>query len=307
MQPLSQKLDQMSQNLTPRSNEKVIFICGAPHSGTTLLGLILGSHADCFYSGEANQARFLTRSFRKLDEESIRQNYGEQFIRRYCRLCGNHCPIWSDFIYEDQPDLYEQLSIKVQKPIIVDSTKDLDWITEQVPRVQNTSSQPFIIFLKRDGRAVVNSIFRKKPAYGLENVIQEWLHQIQQTQVVFDTFRGKKIAVRYEDLATNSEQVIQEICNFLSIDYQPQMLKYYEHEHHTLAGNSGTHFLVAKAQDKRQQDALGGLNHHHRGYYENRSADISLDLRWQQELTPEMLQTFEAMAGQVNQTFKWLG
>lgn len=280
-----------------RVNQKVVFICGSPHSGTTLLGLILGSHCDCFYGGEANKTRVLTR--RNL------QNTNFALKKRKCGICGINCPMWSDFIYENNPDLYEQLSLKVQKPIIIDSTKSLDWVTEQIAIIQTTSSQPFLIFLKRDGRAVVNSIFRKKPEQGFENVIQSWLAHVKQTQDLFNHFKHDKIAIQYEELATDSEQVVQTICRFLAIDYSPQMLRYYEQEHHTLGGNAGTHFLVARMQNKGQQKALFDLNRHHQGYYENRSADISLDLRWQQELTPKMLQTFETMAGDVNEAFKW--
>ncbi|MEJ2251088.1 MAG: hypothetical protein P8Y97_15725 [Candidatus Lokiarchaeota archaeon] len=42
----------------PKLN-KVCFISGAPHSGSTLLGLILGSHSKSFYAGEANKTRFI--------------------------------------------------------------------------------------------------------------------------------------------------------------------------------------------------------------------------------------------------------
>ena len=48
------------------ANAAVCFVGGAGHSGSTLLGLVLGAHPSVFYAGEANKSRFLAtkeRSF----------------------------------------------------------------------------------------------------------------------------------------------------------------------------------------------------------------------------------------------------
>ncbi|NJL20821.1 MAG: sulfotransferase [Leptolyngbyaceae cyanobacterium SM1_3_5] len=44
---------------TSRISKKVCFIAGAGHSGSTLLGFILGSHSQGFYCGEAAKTRYL--------------------------------------------------------------------------------------------------------------------------------------------------------------------------------------------------------------------------------------------------------
>ncbi len=277
-----------------RINQKVCFICGAGHSGSTLLGLILGSHTDCFYSGEASKTRFL-------------QDQNKQIKKRVCKICGPDCVVWGELSLSDRIDLYEQLSAKTQKTIIIDSAKNIDWLTEQLDALSNTSSQAFLIFLQRDGRAVINSRVRKYSEKDVKELIQGWMTQIQMTDALFNSFPHKKIKIHYEDLATEPASVVQTICEFLEISYQPEMLNYYQHEHHPLGGNNGTQFLVAKAQSEKIKNPFVSLSDRTRDYYQDHNLGITLDLRWKQELDPSVERLFEEMAGQVNQELKWEG
>ena len=59
-----------------------VMICGAGHSGSTLLGMILGSHSQAFYMGEGGKARYLG------DEK-------KPLRKRVCKICGEACPVWS--------------------------------------------------------------------------------------------------------------------------------------------------------------------------------------------------------------------
>ncbi|NEQ24618.1 MAG: sulfotransferase, partial [Microcoleus sp. SIO2G3] len=70
--------------ISPRLSKKACFIAGAGHSGSTLLGFILGSHSQGFYCGEAAKSRYLQDDSKKL-------------IKRVCKLCGENCQIWGDF------------------------------------------------------------------------------------------------------------------------------------------------------------------------------------------------------------------
>lgn len=67
--------------------KKVVFICGAGHSGSTLLGLLLGSHSKCFYLGEANKVQYLYNTDQPEKEDIVKfveQNvrYGRNIARR---------------------------------------------------------------------------------------------------------------------------------------------------------------------------------------------------------------------------------
>lgn len=281
----------MEKTLT-RLNQKVCFICGVGHSGSTLLGLILGSHRDCFYCGEAAKSRFL-------------HNPNKPIKKRVCKICGFDCPVWGDLNVIDSLDIYEQVSRKTEKPIAIDSTKNREWLEKQLAAIAPTTAQPFLIFLQRDGRAVINSRIRKYPDKDVKELIENWRTQIQLTNELFQSFEHKKNKIRYEELATEPETVTRNLCDFLEIDYQPEMLHYYQQEHHPLGGNNGTQFLVTKAQSEKIKEPIVSLSEENRHYYQDHSLGISLDLRWREELDPHIQQLFEEMAGAENEEMKW--
>jgi hypothetical protein len=278
---------------SPRINQKVGFICGARHSGSTLLGLILGSHSQCFYGGEVGKTLFLSQP-----DAPLRQ--------RRCKLCGAApCPVWHDLEPREDVDWYEQLSQKTHKPVVIDSTKKTDWLAQQIRVIQSTSATPYLIFIQRDGRAVVNSRIRKFPERDSQDIIQEWMTRIQQTKALFTQFPHRKLSIHYEELSTHPEAVVRNVCECLEIDYEPTMLRYYEQEHHVLGGNDGTQFLLTKAQTHRRESAVIELSERRKQYYQGHSLDIQLDLRWKDEMDPKVEQLFNCMAGDVNRDLQW--
>jgi hypothetical protein len=274
-----------------RINQKICFICGAGHSGSTLLGLILGSHPDGFYAGEAAKTRFLG-------------DLSKPERKRVCKICGPPCPIWQDFVVHEPLDLYEQISRKTGKSFIIDSSKNTAWLTTQIEAVSQTEAQPFLIFLQRDGRAVLNSRLRKYPAQGAKALIRDWLEQIELTETLFHHFDGHKIRIHYEELAMTPDVMIEKLCHLLEIPYHPSMRHYYDHDHHPLGGNNGTQSLVAKAQQGRVEQPYLHLPARSQEYYANHPLAIRLDVRWQEELPAEAQKLFEAMAGRINQKFE---
>ena len=274
-----------------KNDLKVCFICGAPHSGSTLLGLILGSHSQCFYAGEANKVKFL--------------NTNKSHPDRYCKICGPDCEIWGDFVYQKNINLYEWLSSKTLKPIIIDSTKNLEWIKIQIKGVRKLRIEIYLIYLLRDGRAVINSRLRKYKNSEPIDLINEWVTHVENTNQFFQKFDGDKLQIHYEDLATNPEKSIKSVCKFLKIEYEPSMLHYYTHTHHPLGGNTGTQSLIIKAQKSRLENQFIHLSERNEYYYADHPLSIKLDFRWKDELAPEIQNLFERHAGYINEDLKW--
>ena len=256
------------------------------------MGFILGSHPDGFYAGEAAKTRFL-------------QDDTKRLTKRVCKLCGENCPVWGNFYIDETVDLYEQISAKVHKPLIIDSAKNVDWIQQQLNELQFTTTQPFLVFLQRDGRAVINSRIRKYPNKNVKDLILDWINQIRSTSFLFENFSYPKIKIRYEELATDPATIMKKICTFLDIDFYPEMLNYDQHEHHVLGGNSGTQFLVAKSQSSNLTSPFVSLSDRNKYYYEKRDAAIALDLRWKKELDPAVETLFNELAGIENQELRW--
>lgn len=269
-----------------------VMICGAGHSGSTLLGMILGSHTDAFYMGEGGKARYLGDGKKPLR-------------KRVCKICGEDCPVWGGFEWDGASPLYADVAARVGKRVIIDSTKDEAWIKARADEVRQAGGQAVLLFLSRDGRAVVNSRLRKYPDRDAGTQIQAWVDKMASAQALFDNFDGLKMHVRYEDLAENSAATIEALCALIGIGYQPSMADFTACDHHVLGGNSGTQFVAARSRFEDPDAAFVSLGPRTRDYYENHSGAIELDLRWMDEMKPEHVALFAQMAAAANKPFQW--
>jgi hypothetical protein len=271
---------------------RAALICGAGHSGSTLLGMVLGSHSRAFYMGEGGKVRFLNDPKKPMR-------------KRVCKICGERCPVWAGFVWDQSRPLYQQVSEHVDRSLIIDSTKDEAWIRARSAEVREAGGQAALIFLTRDGRAVVNSRIRKYPDRDPADQIRAWVKKIESSEALFEEFPGPKLKVRYEDLAVGSERTARALCEVLGLEFEPRMLRFAETQHHVLGGNSGTQYIAAKARFDDPEDAFVTLNDRTRDYYREHSGEIELDLRWKRELSVQHAALFDQLAGGANESMRW--
>lgn len=273
--------------MTQRSHRLGVALAGAGHSGSTLLGLVLGSHSRCFYAGEAKKSRFLGDPAKPLR-------------KRACKLCGEACPIWSRF--RPDPDLFEALARLSGREAIVDSTKDVSWIRARRAELAAAAVPHKLVFLARDGRAVVNSRLRKDPSRDPAAVTDAWAAQVRATSALVAELGEDALVVRYEGLATAPETVARRVCDHLGLAFEPEMLRYETKPHHPLGGNTGTQSLIVRSQGEDR-----GVPDRSRAFYEPLRGGFRLDLRWREELPEQALAVFEERAGDLNEPFRWEG
>ena len=269
-----------------------VMICGAGHSGSTLLGLILGRAEGAFYVGEGAKIRYL-------------HDLNKPLRKRACKVCGEDCPVWSDFHWDQDRPLYRQVAAHTNSSIVVDSTKNPVWIKARSNELATAGDQGALIFLQRDGRAVLNSRFRKYPERDATTQIQSWMDQISASREAFDGFTGPKIAIRYEELATQPENTIRQICDLAGLPFQPEMLAFNEGVSHPMGGNTGTQFVAARDKVADDPNAILKLTPRTHDYYAKHSGDIELDLRWKTEMSAPNLALFNEMAGEFNADMAW--
>lgn len=269
-----------------------VMICGAGHSGSTLLGLILGRADGAFYVGEGAKIRYLHDTSKPLR-------------KRACKVCGEACPVWSDFHWDQDRPLYRQVAGYTGVRIIIDSTKNPAWISARSEELTEGGDTAVLIFLKRDGRAVLNSRFRKYPDRDTATQIQSWMDQITASRTLFNAFTGPKIEIQYEELATRPEAVIREICDVAGLTFHPDMLAFRDGESHPMGGNTGTQFVAARDRVADDPDAILKLTPRTHDYYANHSGEIRLDLRWKTEMTKSDYALFNSLAGPFNADMAW--
>ncbi|MGF1467992.1 MAG: sulfotransferase [Sandaracinaceae bacterium] len=271
-------------------NRRLVAIAGAGHSGSTLLGLVLGSHPSVVYAGEAKKSRFLGDPKKPLR-------------KRVCKLCGPDCPVWSRIEARPAPDVYEALSRLTGAPTVVDSTKDPAWIREGRRLADRAGIAHRLLFLQRDGRAVVNSRLRKDRGADPDDLIRRWRARIEATRALVAEHPDRSLEVRYEALATEPRATVRRICAFLGLDFDERMLSYEAADHHPLGGNTGTQSVVARAAGL--PDTLAEVPDRSRSYYQPLRRGFRLDLRWRDELPGAVRARFEELAGEVNAPFRW--
>ncbi len=276
--------------MTDRAHRLGVAVAGAGHSGSTLLGLVLGTHPRAFYAGEAKKTLYIG------DER-------KPLRKRVCKICGPDCAVWSRFDVPPEPDLYEQLARLTGRSVIIDSTKAPDWIRARRAELDEVGVPHRILFLTRDGRAVVNSRVRKYPERDPVEVVDHWLGQIGAARALVEERPAHALEVRYEELATRPEPTVRRVCAFLELAFEPSMLDYASHPHHPLGGNTGTQSLVARATGRDSE--LAKVPARSADYYGPMRGGFSLDLRWRAELPEEVRRVFDDRAAQMNEPYRW--
>lgn len=305
------------------AKRKLVCIIGAGHCGSTLLDLIIGSHSSAFSLGELHAiARHMDR--------------GNGDSPRICSVCEGVCEFWNQRASLPLIKLYYARKSRIRsfmgmvarnfynpykllfgwsgKSVLVDSSKQPYWFSKQLtPAYTLKDIDVYLIYIARDGRAVVNSYLRKYPERNVGEITGNWINQVLARNSYFDQFeKTKRLLVRYEELANEPEGTVQSICEFLDLSYEKDMLRYWVHDHHLIAGNAGTNSLIWEYRKKfkmdvpeseKLHDVKGYKQYYDSEYYEQIGLAIRFDQRWRNELTSEQIDVFDAMAADINKPY----
>ncbi|MDB9518627.1 sulfotransferase [Roseofilum reptotaenium CS-1145] len=303
------------------SKRKVLFIIGAGHCGSSLLALILGSHPQCFSAGELGNLPNRYRKGLYLDcvncnSDFWDRTFGDSGLKQLSIGLGDtrvtpYIPLKlekniREFLGTDRVfKPYTFMLAQLGKEVIIDASKYWVWVDRKTKAKEFTVGEveAYLLNLVRDGRAIVNSYLRKYPQRDMATFTQNWMDKTKRRQEFYQSFdRGKKIEVAYEQLASDPHVTVQKICEFLEIEFTPDMIEYWKYDHHDISGNDGTYSLVRRYQ---QQEMLDKVKETHGEYYEKIDLGIKLDLRWKKELSKEKLDIFNSIAGEFNQPYVW--
>jgi len=298
----------------------VIFIMGIGRSGSTLLDLMLGSHPRAFSLGEISKLpQFVSKGWRlcPLEDSTFWETaFTADELRDLARGMSGHrlhraIPLklerWARGWLGNDAILnpYTRLFEKIDRDVLVDSSKYASWLTRRLEAREFRQGwlQSYLIHMVRDGRAVLNSYLRIYPDQGAAALSQRWLDELNQKLPIYERFPSdRKLTVHYEDLASDPQGTLQRICALVGLEFVPDMVEYWKHDHHHIVGSRGTNATIAKYRGQPVQREVQAI---HGDYYEKLNFEIKLDLRWQQELAPEDLATFERLAGDRNRPFEW--
>lgn len=224
----------------------LINVCGADRSGTTMLDLMLGNSADAFSCGEV-YAWF--RPWRK------------HHFDIDCDCGKKPCPIWSKLKNLPDNKFHATVIDKLQMQFVIDSSKELCWVLDsQVWAIENNFKVVNLIIWK-DPISLAFSYWKRKGNLLLwKKKFIRYHKSIIEAKIPF-------IAVNHNDLSSNPQVKLAEICNAVGMPYFKGKEQFWEKTHHHLFGSAGTRKQVTAGNSViRASDKFSAEFENHRDF-----------------------------------------
>ena len=279
--------------------EPVPFIVGVGRSGTTMLRLMLDAHPalaippethfvpaliDAIDSGATPEAAVETMT-------AVRQ-WGDlgiepaEVLERWAKLDGFESPAALRAFYAIYQERQDKPRWGDKTPIYVKNMR----------KIEKTLPEARFIHVIRDGRDVALSRWKRtlgdKDPAPASQVAEGWQRRIRRAQK-----QGSKLShyleLRYEDLVTDTEPNLRRICEFLELDWDPVILRYYEHAAERMAEMArdlpATDGKPTRPGEERMQAHA----------MTQKPPDPSAMYRWKEKMSPADVAAFDAAAGEL--------
>lgn len=254
----------MSPERTEPAGVPFPVIVGVPRSGTTMLRMMMDSHSELAIPPETGF--LLSPIIRAMSGDPI------QIAKAMTRF-PDDAPAWADFGIEEAaflrqakslpPDarlgdllrMFYRLYAKAHnKRRAGDKTPSYLLCMPELARVL---PEAHFIHIIRDGRDVAVSWSRTwfAPTKDRAELVNIWAEQISKARQSATGLAYKE--VKFVDLIRQPAAVLEELCNFVGLNYQPQMLEYFKRaplrlaEHQARYRMDGT--LVISQKDRHLQ------------------------------------------------------
>ncbi len=166
--------------------------------------------------------------------------------------------------------LYEILRSVSGRQLLVDSSK-FARRTKALFAYKPDSTR--VVHLTRDGRAWVASQLHRT-RWTVAEGAHRWVEDTRRTRQILKTMPADSCRhIRYEEISRQPEIAFKSICEFLELDFRPDMLDFRMVAHHNVGGNP-----MRLRADR----------------------SIVEDTKWRQELSSDQVQEFDRVAGELN-------
>jgi hypothetical protein len=269
------------------------FIVGSQRSGSTLMRLLLNAHSKIAIPEEGTfWMPLLKRAARRHSSGIITQGQLGRYLKyiesnNQFRLWGIDAEEVLKRIRETRKyctvpqlisEFYEYYAEQQDKFRWGDKTPSF---FRMIPVLAGLYPDARFVHVVRDGRDVYLS-WRKMDSSrkNLSVAALEWVYKVKTVQKGFMRLTPERqFSVRYEDLVTNPKRWLGLTCDFLGIDYEPQMLDFW-----------------------KTSDQFIGSHHSRLIFRPVTSVSVR---KWEDELSGKELAKFEFFAGSALKLFKY--
>jgi len=229
--------------IMPRQVESPVFVIASVRSGSTLLRAVLNSHSRIRAPHELHLRTLRVQPTPGFSEESMLELGLDQVELEHV--------LWD-----------RVLGLELErsgKDIIVDKTPGNVFIWE---RLKYAWPKARFLFLLRHPEGVVTSLLnRKNNTASRETLEANALKYFKPLEKARRTLDG--LTLRYEELTAEPERVTREICEYLGVPWEPEMIDYGKHDHGRFLPNLGDRSANIKSgriQPARTFDSIDTLS-----------------------------------------------
>jgi hypothetical protein len=202
----------------PRELSAPGFIFSSVRSGSTLLRMILNTHSKIYAPHELHLA-------------SIRVDFEIPAAEKAVEALGLNDRDLTNMLWDRLLTTALQRS---GKEILIEKTPNSVFMWNRVAQCWPDGRY---IYLLRHPAAIIDSWRRARTSQSEDDAIASVTRYLKSLSEARRTLPGHTI--RYEDLTTEPDIEARKLCDFLGVDYEPQMIKYGEQDHGPLLAGLG--------------------------------------------------------------------
>jgi hypothetical protein len=240
-------------------------------AGSTVLGLVLGSHSDGMFLGEPSM---IVR----------REPDGRWKHHQFCAICGDdwhqRCPVWKPLLVgqvrECRERVYDLLAEeRPQAHFFVDASKNLKWLDAGIRSGKVDASVVHIS--KSVHRYTASVLTRGKPRL-IEAIGLEWARNNKEIRLQAARHGLRYMHIRYSDFVTKFDAILDQLGAFVGFRPEAPQRDFWGHPHHFIKGNPGTltHFDPSRIETEPE---------HNRELHRRNHRTIFLDDKWRDLLS----------------------
>jgi len=211
------------------------YIVGTSYTGSTILGSALNCHSQIAYIGELARIPDYQKAY-------TRYKYTAGCMQ--CLIEGNDCSLFSSkklaLLGTKTPsESIAYLRKQIRKPIVVDGSKYVDWLRISCKNHKRIQDVRVVILVKSPQDYLKSCLAR--------DIEPLWAEANAWRDTYFDAIRTvnrlglSSLVVRYEDYMRDPERVLQQICSYMGVSFEKQMLEPHNTKLHAIGGNPGAY------------------------------------------------------------------
>jgi hypothetical protein len=218
--------------MNPDMQGSLVFLIGAPRSGTTLTARMLGAHPDVYAPAEPHLMPPLAHLgfHERVDQAPYDPVITQIGLREFVATLPDGERDWLDGLRRLTDHLYERSRSASGRRIYLDKTPAyalvLDFLTKLYPQARYVvlTRHPLAIW-----SSYVDSFFDgdAAAAHARNPILERYVPAIAR---LLRERRVPLLHVRYEELVRDPEKHLREICAFIGIAFDPRMIAYGEAE-----------------------------------------------------------------------------